>query len=260
MVIGGIVVILVGLPASGAMDTPGAISGLWFLAAIGAIVVGILGGRWLLMQAEAHARTRGEPRPPVRLPSWFKWVTLFILIAVGAGAVVAPILVGGQTGETLEFALGGVGFAVGIVGAIWLARRFEEASQHAERAVRLAPNESMFHNNLGVIYRRMRRYEDAVRALRRAIALEDDNPRYHFDLGVAYRGQEDYERAIPAYQAALRLNPNMAPAIYELALMYQATGRDDEAVETFERWLRIAGDREPGTARDVRRRLEALGQ
>ena len=136
VVIGGIAAILVGLPASGAMDSPGAVSGVWFLAAIGAIVVGVLGGRWLLMQAQAHAEKQGAPRAPIRWPPWFKWVTLFVLVAVGVGAILAPLFVGGQVGESLEFTLGGVGLAVGIVGAIWLARRFEEAEDKLRKRKR----------------------------------------------------------------------------------------------------------------------------
>ena len=54
-------------------------------------------------------------------------------ISIGIAAVVAPMVVGGSAGQSLEFALGGVGFAVGIVAAIWLARRFEEAEEKIQK-------------------------------------------------------------------------------------------------------------------------------
>jgi hypothetical protein len=137
VVVGGMVAILVGLPAFGA-TTGKAISGLWFLGAVGAVVVGLLAGRWLFMQAEADARAQAA-RPPLRSPPWLKWVTLVLLIVVAAGALLTPMLARGSTAQNLEFALGGVGLAVGIGGAIWLARRVEEAEQRLRDRNRQPP-------------------------------------------------------------------------------------------------------------------------
>lgn len=126
VVIGGIVGILVGLPASGRLEGDSGLGVIWFTAAIGAVVVGIILGRWLLMQGDVAEKIE---RIPIRLPPWFKWVTLAFMIAAGLAALLVPSLYSGSEMETVRFSLGGLGFFVGIVGAIWLARRFEESEK-----------------------------------------------------------------------------------------------------------------------------------
>ncbi len=96
----------------------------WFVAAAGAVVVGILIGRWLLMQSAARAA--GEPeRARLVLPPWFKWVTLARIAGPGVVVLAAKILGGSEPGA-FEFSLGAAGFVAGVGGAIWLARRFDE--------------------------------------------------------------------------------------------------------------------------------------
>jgi hypothetical protein len=127
VVIGGFVAILVGLPASGLLQSGGSgFTGAWFLAAVGAVAIGITLGRWLVMQGQVAAN--GEPvrRRPIRLPPWFKWVTLTLLVVVAVSALAVPTLAGGGLSNELRFGLGGVGLIVGVVAAIWLARRFDE--------------------------------------------------------------------------------------------------------------------------------------
>jgi MFS family permease len=117
--------ILFGLPAYGLLQGE-ALDSLWFLAAIVAIVVGFLAGRWLLMQAETAIKERPKAAP-IRLPGWFKWVTLVVLVGAAVAALVIPAMSNGETDSTIRFSLGMVGLVVGIVGAIWLTRRFDES-------------------------------------------------------------------------------------------------------------------------------------
>ncbi|HET6343280.1 MAG TPA: hypothetical protein VFH51_00050, partial [Myxococcota bacterium] len=63
---------------------------------------------------------------PLVLPPWFKWANLALLVAGGLFATFGHGLLGGADGQTAGFSLAGVGFAVGILGAIWIARRFDE--------------------------------------------------------------------------------------------------------------------------------------
>jgi hypothetical protein len=108
---------------------------LWFAVAAGAIVVGILLGRWLLMQAAARTAATGE-RPKIVLPPWFKWVTLGILGGTGVIVLVAKIASGAEAGA-FDFPLGAAGFVAGVGGAIWLARRFEEWERRNEAKMAL---------------------------------------------------------------------------------------------------------------------------
>lgn len=135
-VVGGGAGILFGLPAMGYLQSGHDSSPIWYGAAIAAIVVGIFLGRWLLMQAEAAAPAERREHAPIRLPHWFKWVTLGVLIASGIAALIIPSLYSGPNAETVRFSLGGLGLLVGIVAAIWLARRFEETEQRLREETR----------------------------------------------------------------------------------------------------------------------------
>ncbi len=99
---------------------------LWFLVALGAIVVGITFGRWLTMQAQV-VDPLAEEVQPITLPPWFKWVTLAVLIIGGIGIAFGGSLFPGN--EDLSLGLSAGGFGLGIVAAIWLARRFEEEEE-----------------------------------------------------------------------------------------------------------------------------------
>ncbi len=122
--IGGAVAVTVGVPASSYYG--GGDSQLtWFLGAGGALAVGATLGRWLLLQANRPVKEQA-PVKPIVLPPWFKWVTLSILACMGLFALVGMQLIGPGGGQTVEFAAGGVAFIVGIFGAIWVARRFDE--------------------------------------------------------------------------------------------------------------------------------------
>jgi hypothetical protein len=96
----------------------------WFVSVGLALTCGIVGGRWLIAHAEA-ARARATDSPIIswQFPPWFKWVTLSGLVAGAAYASFGSQLLGGE-GD--NFSLTGVGFAVGIGSAIWIARRFDE--------------------------------------------------------------------------------------------------------------------------------------
>ncbi len=134
VVLGGSGFILFGVPSQDIGPSRQG-TNLWVLAALGAVVVGILLGRWLMMQASA-ARNGAPLRLTIRLPAWFKWVTLTMLLIGSIVALIGTrIFDDGDTGS-VQFGLGTVGFAVGLFGAIWIARRFDETEQRLQARAR----------------------------------------------------------------------------------------------------------------------------
>jgi hypothetical protein len=140
--LGGAAAIIFGVPASAYYSEGDAYHSTWFLGAGGALVIGILLGRWLLMQATAKP-VDDTPRQPIKLPPWFKWVTLGVLIALALVAFFGNLLYGNEEqGGNIEFPLGAIGFVVGLAGAIWLARRFDEfEAKHTRKPEPLAGSE-----------------------------------------------------------------------------------------------------------------------
>lgn len=133
LVLGSAALLLFALPQT-VYNPRGGFQGLWFAASAAAFVVGILAGRWLLMQATARAAVDTRPPKPMVLPPWLKWVTLALLIALALLAIFGMSLFGGTGNDkALEFTLGAVGFVVGVGGAIWMARRFEDLESAAQK-------------------------------------------------------------------------------------------------------------------------------
>ena len=95
--------------------------GSWMFKAIGGAAAAALGGRWLFIQAgrEQKGPSRGLPT----LPPWFKWVNLTLLLVGAATVLLSDLFFNSQQAEGYLSALG---FVLGIGGAIWLARRFDE--------------------------------------------------------------------------------------------------------------------------------------
>lgn len=109
-------------------------SSIWFLAAVGAIVIGFLLGRWLLMQE--YNPFKGAAKPvQIRLPPWLKWVTLTIILGGGVLVFVGMEVFATEDRESLEFSLGGAAFVIGIVAAVWVARRFDETERKIRKRV-----------------------------------------------------------------------------------------------------------------------------
>lgn len=97
----------------------------WFLAVLVAMTCGILVGRLILVQAEATPLPGGLR--PIVLPSYVRWLSLGLLVGGGLLASFGHAWFGwGSPGTGGEFALSGLSLAVGVFGAIWLARRFDE--------------------------------------------------------------------------------------------------------------------------------------
>lgn len=100
-------------------------NGAWILKAIGGACSAALGGRWLFIQAgrAVPAGKRGLPS----LPAWFKWLNLALLLLGALVVLLSDLLFNSQQAQGYLSALG---FILGIGGAIWLARRFDELETH----------------------------------------------------------------------------------------------------------------------------------
>ena len=129
LALGGVVV---GLPDSVSLGVgSGTIKGLCGVAAAG------LGGRWLFVQAarkvDPETFTPFEAR---ELPRWMKWVSLALLLIGAFIAGFGEQIFGVGSHNTV---LAAVGLGVGLFGAIWLSRRFDEIEQEFKASTRKGP-------------------------------------------------------------------------------------------------------------------------
>lgn len=131
---GGAAILFAVTPADLSSGGGGGYSGIWFLVSIGALVVGGLLGRWLLMQEHNPFKRLGPVRR-IELPPWFKWVTLAVIVGGSVVIMVGMELFQSNDQESLEFSLGGAAFIVGIMAAIWVSRRFDETEARIRKQV-----------------------------------------------------------------------------------------------------------------------------
>jgi Flp pilus assembly protein TadD len=74
------------------------------------------------------------------------------------------------------------------------------------------------------------------------LRLKPDHTDAHINLGVALYTKSDLNGAIAEYRTAIRLKPDEANAHYNLGLALKATGRRTEAAREFREYLRLTPD------------------
>jgi tetratricopeptide (TPR) repeat protein len=99
----------------------------------------------------------------------------------------------------------------------------------------LQPNNIGALGNLGVVYVRMERPADAVRLYQRALALAPADSLLNLNLALAYLKQDGYESAKPHLNRVLAANPDHQQARELLATAQLFTGEVDAAVKELER-------------------------
>jgi tetratricopeptide (TPR) repeat protein len=124
---------------------------------------------------------------------------------------------------------------------LWHAGRAQEAIGHYEEALRLQPDDSEAHYNLGVALEQGGKLDDAVGHFEQALRFKPD-AETHMNLGVVLWRTGRVQEAIEHFEQALRLKPDYAPAHNNLGVALLHAGRAQEAIEHFEKVLRVEPD------------------
>jgi tetratricopeptide (TPR) repeat protein len=119
-------------------------------------------------------------------------------------------------------------------------KRYMEAIQLLERAVRIEPEAAYGWNALGIGYLESADYTRAAEAFRDAIRRA---PRWVYprhNLALALSEQGEIADAELAYRDAMRLAPGLAHLPYNLGLLFQRTNRRREAEAMFRKAIALA--------------------
>lgn len=122
------------------------------------------------------------------------------------------------------------------------AGRLAEAESIYEQVLAAAPNHADALHLLGVVNSQRGRHEAAIDYIGRAIRLNPDQAVYHGNLGLAYRGLGRLEEAEASYRQALARQPDFADARYNLGIVLKARGSIEEAIACYRKTLDIAPD------------------
>ncbi len=110
----------------------------------------------------------------------------------------------------------------------FMNRRFKEAEQCYEEALRLNPESATVLNNMGLLYHQRKQFDKAVSYFEKALSI-DEKDTYFVNTGNAMASMKQFGQAEEQYIRALELNSKSIKAAESLANMYEYQGRTIEA-------------------------------
>jgi Flp pilus assembly protein TadD len=120
--------------------------------------------------------------------------------------------------------------------------KIEEAIEHYNKAIRLAPEYDNAYKNRGIAYTKLGRYQLAIEDYNKAIHLKPDNADVYYNRGVAYTKLGQYQMAIEDYSKAIHLKPDDAAAYNNRGAIYIKFGQYQMAIEDFNNAIRLKID------------------
>jgi len=97
--------------------------------------------------------------------------------------------------------------------------------------LRLAPNASPVHTNIGSLFHSLGKHDEAIFHLKRSIELFPHEVIPYYNLGNVFSDKKEYEQAKHYYRRALEVDPNYNPAYTNLGSVSLKQGRLDEAIQ-----------------------------
>jgi tetratricopeptide (TPR) repeat protein len=113
--------------------------------------------------------------------------------------------------------------------ALLFEKKFPEAANLLEDAVRIDPGAAYGFNALGIAYLEQAQYDKAIPAFRDAARRARHWSYPLHNEALAYVETGDYRSAIRAYREAIRLTPRYSYLPYNLGLVYQRLNRRKDA-------------------------------
>ena len=126
--------------------------------------------------------------------------------------------------------------------ALLFDKKFPEAAQLLEQAVRIDPGAAYGFNALGIAYLEQAQYDKAIPAFRDAARRAQHWSYPLHNQALAFIQTGDYRSAIRAYQEAIRLSPQYSYLPYNLGLVYQRLNRRNDAEASYRKASTLAPD------------------
>ncbi len=120
--------------------------------------------------------------------------------------------------------------------------KFAIAVNLISRAVKLAPREQVFINNLGNALKANGSLGEAVVCYKKALVLKPDYSDAHYNLGNAYMDLGQPADAVNSYKQATALEPDFAEAHYNLGNACREIGKSEDAVASYQRAVSLKTD------------------
>lgn len=112
-------------------------------------------------------------------------------------------------------------------------KRYLEAIDLYQEALRLHPNDPALLNKTGIAYHQLLRLKEARKFYERATKADKDYAHAWNNLGTVFYGAEDYKKAIRYYRRALQASPAQAAIHSNLGTALFARKQFDQAFEAY---------------------------
>ena len=139
--------------------------------------------------------------------------------------------------------------------------KFTQALDEYRKAIQGDPQSSYLYVELANAYLRHRRFKEAVQEAENAIRLNPDNLDAHKILGQIYytsianedlnrspASSESLKKAIREYEAVVRIDPSDSSSLLSLSNLYRYDGNTEKAIETLKKYLEMVPSSEAGLA------------
>lgn len=127
----------------------------------------------------------------------------------------------------------------GLANALLARGALVEAVGHYEASLRVKPDHSWTHNNLGLALARLGERERGLAHYRRAVELDPDNVEARFNLANALVAEGELVEAVEQYRTGLAVRPDTPQAHSLLADALATLGRLDEALAHLQELARL---------------------
>jgi Tfp pilus assembly protein PilF len=138
-----------------------------------------------------------------------------------------------------------------------LLKQWDKAGETYEALLKLKPNDTAAHLDLGIVAYNQKKMEDAESHFRKALELKSTGPTAHYYLGLIMVSTKRYADAVPEFEAAIANGgENLALAHKYLGGLYMNT-KPKEAADELEKYIKLDpkapdADRIKGTIKDLR--------
>jgi tetratricopeptide (TPR) repeat protein len=122
-----------------------------------------------------------------------------------------------------------------------ILKEIDKAGDTFEALLKLKPNDSAAHLNLGIVAFNKKKMDEAESHLRKAIELKSAGPSAHYYLGLIFISTKRYPDAVTEFQAAISNGgENLALAHKYLGGLYMGNpAKRQEAISELEKYLAL---------------------
>jgi len=115
----------------------------------------------------------------------------------------------------------------------------EEALPQFEAAAGLAPNNFLYHFQLGMVLSMLRQKDRAEAELQKSIELNAGHAPAHYELAKIYFGSSRDELARQQLEEAIRVNPEFESSYYLLSRVYARLGKQEDSAATLKHFKKL---------------------